>query len=515
LLGGTLLVEKTIGNYRIIDCIASGEMGAIYIGEDIHLKRKVAIKTLKQKLINKPDVIERFKREAVTLARLNHSNIATIYALLEKNNNYYIITELVSGWPLSTFIEKTGAMPLSATFYFFKQILAGIGSLHAENIIHRDLKPSNIMINESLIVKVMDSGLAGFQTENRLTRSDKLVGTIEYVSPEQILRNDITAAADIYSLGVLLFEMVTGCLPFSGNSDYDLMKCQAENPPLLPLEFKADVPDKLINIISQALDKNPKARFPSAEAFSNALDQIKVNTNDATFILHEVIRSQQSAIKNTIDYSPPLTVDGIYQDQMNPGRFRNPTDQASSYTCKIFSRLILFISERPWVGPLMLFFSITVSGGLILSDNSKVSHNTRVQEQRVEKHTDKENMKTYDSKKIFVPLGINTRTGESYHNMSLKAGAERENDNEDVIDDPISNPVKSSANIAPVQQLPKVKRTLPQQVLITKDRIDEKKASQTEDGSVGMKSSMNSQTKVHVKSTPELKTKNDEWIIHK
>jgi serine/threonine protein kinase len=515
LLGGTLLVEKTIGNYRIIECIGSVGMGDVFIGEDIHLKRKVAIKALKQKLINEPEVFERFKREAVTLARLNHSNIATIYALLEKNNNYYIITELVSGWPLSTFIEKTGALPLSATLYFFKQVLAGIGSVHAENIIHRDLKPSNIMINESLIVKVMDFGLAGFQTENRLTRHDKLVGTIEYMSPEQILGKDITAASDIYSLGVLLFEMVTGCLPFSGDSDYDLMKCQVENPQLSPLEFKADVPDKLINIISQALNKNPKARFPSAEAFSNALDQIKVNTTDATSILHEVIRSQQSAIKKTIDYSSPLTVDGIYQDQMNPGRFRNPTDQASSYTCKIFSRLILFISERPWVGPLMLVFSITVSGGLILSDNSKVSHNTRVQEQRVEKHTDKENVKTYDSKKIFVPLGINTRTGESYHNMSLKAGAERENDNEDVIDDPISNPVQSSANIAPVQQLPKVKRPFPQQVLIPKDRISEGKASQTKEGSKGMKSPMNPQTKVHIRSTPETKTKNDEWIIHK
>jgi serine/threonine protein kinase len=516
LFGGTLLVEKTIGNYRIIDCIGSGGMGDVYIGEDIHLKRKVAIKALKPKLIDDPDVIERFKREAVTLARLNHSNIATIYALLEENKNYYIITELVSGWPLSTFIEKTGALPLSAAFYFFKQVLAGIGSVHAINIVHRDLKPSNIMINENLIVKVMDFGLARFQTENRLTRFGKLVGTIEYMSPEQILGKDITAASDIYSLGVLLFEMVTGCLPFSGNSDYDLMKCQVENPPPSLLEFKADVPEKLVNIISQALDKNPQARFPSAEAFSNALDQIKVNTNDTTFILHELICSQQSAIKKTIDCNSPLKVDGLYQDQFHPGTLsRNAKEQTSSYTSAVFSRLILFISERPWVGPLMLVFSITVAGGLILNNNSNVSHNTRVQEQKADEHTHKDNVKTYDSKEILVPLGINTGTGESYHYMSPKAGAERENDNEDVIDDPTANPVQSSVNVAPVQQFPKVKRTFPQQVLISKDRIGEEKASKTEEGAKVIKSPTNPQTKVHIISIPEPKTKNDEWIIHK
>jgi serine/threonine protein kinase len=168
-------VKKIIGSYRIIDCIGSGGMGHVFIGEDVHLKRKVAIKVLKQELVNESDIIERFKLEAVTLAKINHPNVATIYAFFEKDNRYFIVTELISGWQLNTFIEKTGALPLSVALYFFKQVLAGIGSVHAENIVHRDLKPSNIMINESLIAKVLDFGIVKIQTGKRLTKYDKLI----------------------------------------------------------------------------------------------------------------------------------------------------------------------------------------------------------------------------------------------------------------------------------------------------------------------------------------------------
>ncbi len=526
--------NKTIGSYRIIGCIGSGGMGNLYIGEDIHLKRKVAIKALKQDLLNQPHIIERFKLEAVTLARLNHPNVATIYAILQENNNYYIVIELISGWQLSTFIEKIGPLPLSVAFYFFKQVLAGVGSAHAENIVHRDLKPSNIMINENLIAKVTDFGIARFQGGNRLTMYDKLVGTIEYMSPEQILGKDVTKVSDIYSLGVLLFEMVTGRLPFSGDSDYELMKCQIENPPPSPLEFQANIPKRLVNILLRALAKNPQERFQSAEAFSNALDEIGINTSNSESQIHEVILSHQLADKKTMDYISPLGLDGKYQDQINAGNSFEIKKQISYYSSRFFGRLILFFTQRPWLGPLILFFSVSVVGGLILMNNSRFGHGNRIYEHRSDKEigriapseiTDQEDLNSYDSRKMPVPAEINGGTVELYNNMSPAGGVETENSGEGVTDDHVwkapeikplpLDPVQSPSGITPVPPLPKAKAPSRKQIITTKEKIGAEKKSGIEEKPKEEKLPVDQQTEVPSNSTTNHKIKYNEWIIHK
>jgi serine/threonine protein kinase len=483
-----MLKNKTIGNYRIIDCIGSGGMGKVYIGEDIHLKRRVAIKVVKQELVNHPHIIERFKLEAVTLARLNHPNVATIYAFLQENNNYYIVIELISGWHLSTFIEKMGALPLSVALYFFKQVLAGVSSVHAENIVHRDLKPSNILINEKLIVKITDFGIARFESGRRFTGYDRLVGTIEYMSPEQILGQEVTTVSDIYSLGVLLFQMVTGCLPFSCDSEYQLMKSQVENPPPSPLKFKADIPNKLVKILSRALAKKPQTRFQSAEAFNNALEQIDVDTHNVTSKLWEMIQFYQLENRKTIDEISSLVLNDNYQDQMSPSKSYDIKKYTSTFMRINHEKLILFLGQRPWVGPLILFFSISIVGGLILKDNPRFNRESNT-----------------------APLEI--------HDNLNPVGTKAETTSRSVIRDKESqipeanhsllNSVQKPTDKTSVQSFPKKNTSTGQNYLFTNDGVDVERGSEVE------RIQITKQRKTNTKSTIDPNKKNNEWIIHK
>ncbi|MFO8084899.1 MAG: serine/threonine-protein kinase [Desulfobacterales bacterium] len=532
IFGVIMSLAKTVGNYRFIDYIGSGGMGEVYIGEDIHLKRRVAIKALKQELMCDTVVIERFKLEAVTLAKLNHPNVAAIYAFLEEDDNCYIVTELISGWQLSTFIEKIGALPIPLALYFFKQVLSGISAVHENHIVHRDLKPSNIMINTNLIAKVTDFGIARFQAGKRLTKYDKLVGTIEYMSPEQILGKDVTLTSDIYSLGVLLFEMVTGRIPFSGDSDYELMKCQVESLPPSPLEFKTDVPERLIRILSQALDKNPQMRFPSADAFKSELDKISADASEVRSEIHEIIQSNHLENYKTTDCHLTLTHGTKNQNHINIGKSKYLKKRTPTFTNKIYGRLIVLFTPRPWLGPLILFFSILIAAALILSGSIDLNFNSQSHKQQQRKEEDqigrtghseneyKLDMKASDS--INMPMQTEINSGSlQNHDMNLLQGS-GENIHETSTGDqqwkatekkhiPL-NPVQSSAGIAPpsTQLKPKVKPSF-QQGSFTKGKVN----LQGESKSETEKPLIDAPLKNSPTSTTVNKKKNNEWVIHK
>jgi serine/threonine-protein kinase len=216
-------------------------------------------------------VVERFRAEAVTLAKLNHPNIATLYSFLRQGEDFFMVREFVRGQTLDDAIRRTGAMAFERAVPLLCQALEGIDHAHRMGIIHRDIKPANMMLTESGSIKVMDFGIARVLGSARLTRQGSIVGTIEYMSPEQVRGLESDARSDIYSLGILLYEMLTGRVPFSSDSEFDLMKAQIEEAPVPPRTFAAHIPLPLEQAIMRSLAKKPEARYQTAGEFRSML----------------------------------------------------------------------------------------------------------------------------------------------------------------------------------------------------------------------------------------------------
>jgi serine/threonine-protein kinase len=265
------MIGNVVGPYKITEKIGEGGMGAVYKGIDTMLEREVAIKMLRPELSRQPDVLERFRTEAVTLARLNHPNIATLYSFLQHEGDYFMVMEFVRGNTIESIIKNFGAIAYERAIPLFCQALEGIDHAHKQGIVHRDIKPANVMVLESGAVKVMDFGIARVLGSARMTRQGNVVGTVEYMSPEQIRGEDTEARSDIYSLGILLYEMLTGRVPFTSTSEYEIMKLQIEEAPPQPTLFVANLPLPVEQAIMRALAKKADARYQTAGEFRAAL----------------------------------------------------------------------------------------------------------------------------------------------------------------------------------------------------------------------------------------------------
>jgi serine/threonine-protein kinase len=255
----------------VIDKIGEGGMGSVYKGVDLMLEREVAIKVLKPELASQPQVVERFRSEAVTLAKLNHPNIATLYSFFRQGDHFFMVLEYVNGTPLEKIIEAHGTMTCEQAIPLFCQMLEGIDHAHSFGIVHRDIKPGNMMLTQNGLLKVLDFGIARALGSARMTRAGHLIGTIEYMSPEQVRGMETDARSDIYSLGMVLYEMLTGRVPFASDSEFELMKAQVEQLPTPPREFAPNIPEQVEWAILCATEKAPERRFQTAGAFSDAI----------------------------------------------------------------------------------------------------------------------------------------------------------------------------------------------------------------------------------------------------
>jgi len=269
-----------LGRYTIGDLLGRGGMGAVYRATDSSLGRDVALKVLPPDVAGDPDRLERFRREARALAALNHPNIVTIYSVEQDGDTHFLTMELVSGRPLDAVIEGR-AMPLDRVQTIARAVTDALSAAHERGIIHRDLKPANIVQNDSGVTKVLDFGLAkmreapGFPgaSMTRLeTQIGTIVGTPAYMSPEQIAGQDVDQRSDIFSLGVVLYEMVTGVRPFTGRSTLEMASSVLHDAPAPVTVLRSTLPDELASVIGRCLEKSAGSRFASMADVRKALD---------------------------------------------------------------------------------------------------------------------------------------------------------------------------------------------------------------------------------------------------
>ena len=266
------MIGQVVGTYKILEKIGEGGMGVVYKGVDTGLDRLVAIKVLTPDFAHNPELIERFRSEARAQANLNHTNITTLYAFLQAEGQCLIVMEYIEGETFEDLLIRRGKLPWKEATTVTQQALHGLGFAHGMGIIHRDIKPSNLMLTKTGTVKVMDFGIAKALGGSTKTRTGLQMGTPQYMSPEQIRGRQVDARSDLYSLGITLYQLLSGDLPFQADSDYELMSAHINTPPPVLTDIHADVPTGIEQCVRKALAKEPEGRFQNAEEFGTALD---------------------------------------------------------------------------------------------------------------------------------------------------------------------------------------------------------------------------------------------------
>ena len=276
------------GRYEILKSVGFGGMAEVYLAKDVLLDRRIAIKVLRKKFLDSKAQMEQFNREARSAARLIHPSIVTIYDVCDEGDISYILMEYVEGVSLKAFEEQNGKMDPALAVALTAQLASALDHAHKHNIIHCDIKPQNIVLTESMVPKIVDFGISRIVSNETMAFTASVVGSVHYFSPEQAQGLPVTAQSDIYSLGIVFYEMLTGKVPFDGNNAVSVARKQVEEeaPPLK--EYWPDAPDALQRIIDKSLAKKLKDRYASAEEMKNDLMEIKnrfyPSKNNETFL---------------------------------------------------------------------------------------------------------------------------------------------------------------------------------------------------------------------------------------
>ena len=263
------------GRYQIIEELGKGGMGRVYKAFDTEIKEKIALKLLKLEIGIDEEIIERFRNELKLARKISQRNVCRMHDLSKEEGAYYITMEYVVGEDLKRLIRKVGQMSGGKTISIAKQVCEGLAEAHSLGIVHRDMKPQNIMVDEAGNAKIMDFGIARSLKVKGITGAGVMIGTPEYMSPEQVEGKDVDQRSDIYSLGIILYEMVTGQVPFEGDTPFTIGVKHKSEIPKNPKELNAQIPEDLSSLILRCLEKDKEKRYQSAGDVRSELERIE------------------------------------------------------------------------------------------------------------------------------------------------------------------------------------------------------------------------------------------------
>jgi serine/threonine-protein kinase len=265
--------ERIAGRYELEEVVGHGGMSTVYKAHDSLLERNVALKVLHQQYNEDEDFVERFKREARSVAQLQHPNIVTVIDRGEENGRQYIVFEYIDGENLKELVVRKGRLDVRTALEIALEIAHGLSFAHEHGLVHRDVKPQNVLLNGDGGAKVTDFGIArSLDVERSVTQTGTVLGTSNYIAPEQASGQPVDAQTDVYSLGIVLYEMLTGELPFPGENFVAVAMKHIQEPSPSVLDARGDVPLRIAEMIDRALEKDPEQRFPTMDAFATEIE---------------------------------------------------------------------------------------------------------------------------------------------------------------------------------------------------------------------------------------------------